>query len=74
MSECELSKQGRRMLKAPDGMDPGDLLILEMVKRMRRVDIDDLGVMACELATRYGSVEAALTAVKSGLVTFTRCD
>jgi hypothetical protein len=62
--ECILTKRGERAM--PDGMDPVHALILEIMKRTKRIDRENLVGLTMRLAALFGSAEDAITALKSG--------
>jgi hypothetical protein len=61
----KLSGRGRRALKdGLDGMHPEDILLMEILARVKSIDEDNLDKLAEELVAEYGSPENAIEAIK----------
>jgi hypothetical protein len=69
--DVRLTRRGRRALKVGiDGLSLDTTLALEIMGRVQHATIENVTEMMAELVQRYGSVEDAIVAVKSGFVGF----
>jgi hypothetical protein len=65
----KLTKTGRAALKHPDGLEPEDILILEVLQRLGdEAGDDEVDRMCGELQEYFGSAEKAVEAIRSGHV------
>ena len=63
-----LTEYGERI--QPDGVEPGKILIVEVMKGIKHVYEDDLYRILDGLVAEFGTVENTIEAVKSGMVEF----
>jgi hypothetical protein len=65
--KLKLTRKGLRSLKAPDGLEPGLVLLVEVMRHVEGEGIDEenLCTLLDELVASEGSIENAIVALKT---------
>jgi hypothetical protein len=70
-ANVKLTRRGQKALRAGlDGLSLGATLLMEIMARVKYAPLDNVADLADQLIERYGSIENAIVAIKSGIVGF----